>query len=300
MPALLRDARPRPDLLRLLLRLALASKPPTGFMRDIVVEHSGEHAGHFDIKHGGLLPIVNIARYAGLAAGATTTSTVERLRAAAADGQLDAERRGDARGGASSCSPSCGSTIRSLSSRPASAPDDLIDPKTLNTAHAPLPAGRLQGRRVGAEVADDEARVEHLSAAAEASTARTRDCRPPRRRPGRLARASLRARPRDHRARPPRRRDRRLRDDADRRRPRPGRGCAQPPRPPAPDAGARDHPHPRAAQGGPRRRPAAERGARRAAGRARRPGARRPRRRARGAVPAPGAARGRDPASATR
>ena len=63
-------ARPRPDLLRLLLRLALASKPPTGFMRDIVVEHSGEHAGHFDIKHGGLLPIVNIARYAGLAAGA--------------------------------------------------------------------------------------------------------------------------------------------------------------------------------------------------------------------------------------
>ena len=77
---------PCPALLRLLLRLALASKPPTGFLRDIVVEHSGEHAGHFDIKHGGLLPIVNLARYAGLAAGATTTSTLERLRAAADGG----------------------------------------------------------------------------------------------------------------------------------------------------------------------------------------------------------------------
>ena len=65
------------------------SKPPTGFLRDIVVEHSGEHAGHFDIKRGGLLPIVNIARYAALAAGATTTSTAERLRAARRPGMLD-------------------------------------------------------------------------------------------------------------------------------------------------------------------------------------------------------------------
>lgn len=89
VPSLLRDARPRPGLLRLLLRQALASKPPTGFLKDIVVEHSGEHAGQFDIKRGGLLPIVNIARYAGLAAGATTTSTIERLRAAVGAGTLD-------------------------------------------------------------------------------------------------------------------------------------------------------------------------------------------------------------------
>jgi CBS domain-containing protein len=75
-------------VLRLLLRLALASKPPTGFLRDIVVEHSGEHRGTFDIKQGGLLPIVGIARYAGVAAGATSTSTVSRLQAAGADGIL--------------------------------------------------------------------------------------------------------------------------------------------------------------------------------------------------------------------
>jgi CBS domain-containing protein len=79
-----REAKRQTRLLRLLLRLALASKPPTGFLRDIVVEHSGEHRGSFDVKRGGLLPIVGIARYAGLAAGTTSTSTVSRLQAAGA------------------------------------------------------------------------------------------------------------------------------------------------------------------------------------------------------------------------
>jgi CBS domain-containing protein len=82
------DAKTRPSFRRLLLRLALATKPPTGFRRDIVVEQSGEHRGSFDIKKGGLLPIVGLARYAGLAAGATSTSTVSRLRAAGAVGYL--------------------------------------------------------------------------------------------------------------------------------------------------------------------------------------------------------------------
>jgi CBS domain-containing protein len=80
----LRDARWQSRLQRLLLRLALTSKPPTGFLRDIVVQHSGEHRGSFDIKQGGLLPIVAIARYAGLAAETKSTSTVSRLQAAGA------------------------------------------------------------------------------------------------------------------------------------------------------------------------------------------------------------------------
>ena len=86
--ATLKAVRQRPRVGRLLLRLALAQKPPTGFMRNIVVEHSGEHRGSFDVKRTGLVPIVGIARYAGHAAGATATSTVERLRAAAAGGTL--------------------------------------------------------------------------------------------------------------------------------------------------------------------------------------------------------------------
>jgi CBS domain-containing protein len=88
------DARNRPGVRRLLVRLALANKPPTGFRRDIVVEHSGEHRGSFDIKQGGLGPIVGIGRYAGLAAGARVTSTIERLRAAAGTGTLSETEAG--------------------------------------------------------------------------------------------------------------------------------------------------------------------------------------------------------------
>ena len=43
------DARHRSRMLRLLKRLALASKPPTGFLHDIVVEDSGEHRG--ELRH---------------------------------------------------------------------------------------------------------------------------------------------------------------------------------------------------------------------------------------------------------
>jgi CBS domain-containing protein len=86
------ESRHRPTLLRWLLRLALSAKPPTGFMRDFVVEHSGEHRGTLDIKRGGLLPIVDLARYGALKADAKVTPTVERLRAAGEAGALDQAR----------------------------------------------------------------------------------------------------------------------------------------------------------------------------------------------------------------
>ena len=53
----------RPRVLRMLLRLAVSIKPPTGFLRDFVIEFSGEHRGTLDIKKGGELPVVAIARY---------------------------------------------------------------------------------------------------------------------------------------------------------------------------------------------------------------------------------------------
>ena len=85
-----RDARRHPDLLRLLGRYALAHRPPTGFLRDFVVEHSGRRRGRLDLKRGGLVPIVDLARWAGMAAGVTSASTPARLQAAAAAGTLDA------------------------------------------------------------------------------------------------------------------------------------------------------------------------------------------------------------------
>lgn len=84
-----RDARRHPDLLRLLGRYALAHRPPTGFLRDFVVEPSGRRRGKLDLKRGGLVPIVDLARWAGMSAGVTSASTPARLRAAAAAGTLD-------------------------------------------------------------------------------------------------------------------------------------------------------------------------------------------------------------------
>lgn len=89
VPDVFRDARRHPDLLRLLARYALAHRPPTGFLRDFVVEHSGRRRGTLDLKRGGLVPIVDLARWAGMTAGVTSASTPARLRAAAADGVLD-------------------------------------------------------------------------------------------------------------------------------------------------------------------------------------------------------------------
>ena len=85
---LLFETGDRTTLERWMLRLALAGKPPTGFMHDIVVEDTGEQKGTFDIKHGGLLPIVDLARYAALRADVRLTPTRERLRLAAEEGVL--------------------------------------------------------------------------------------------------------------------------------------------------------------------------------------------------------------------
>lgn len=86
-----RLAPSNPDLLRLLARFALSYRPPTGFLRGLVVEHSGEHRGRLDLKHGGVIPIVDLARWAGMAAGVTSASTAERLRAAESAGTLAAD-----------------------------------------------------------------------------------------------------------------------------------------------------------------------------------------------------------------
>ena len=83
-----RLAPDNPALLRLLARFALSYRPPTGFLRGLVVEHTGEHRGRLDIKHGGVIPIVDLARWAGMSAGVTSASTAERLRAAGSAGTL--------------------------------------------------------------------------------------------------------------------------------------------------------------------------------------------------------------------
>jgi CBS domain-containing protein len=125
------DRSDQSDLRRLLARFALSFRPPTGFWRDFVVEHSGEHRGQLDLKHGGLIPIVDLARWAGMGAGVTSGSTRERLQAAEAAGTLEAEE-------ASTLLEAFGFVfslrldhqVEQL--RRGEPPDDFIDPKQLN------------------------------------------------------------------------------------------------------------------------------------------------------------------------
>ncbi|HEX5617358.1 MAG TPA: putative nucleotidyltransferase substrate binding domain-containing protein [Solirubrobacteraceae bacterium] len=129
--AALEHAPSRPILLRLLLRVGLAPRPPTGFLRDVVVEHSGEHRGRFDIKRGGVLPLVNLARFGAVAAGSRVTSTVERLRIAADAGTLPRETAGSLEEAFDLLTAlRLDHQVELLrAGRPA---DDFIDPRTLN------------------------------------------------------------------------------------------------------------------------------------------------------------------------
>jgi CBS domain-containing protein len=86
---LLFESGDRRTLQRWMLKLALAAKPPTGFLHNITVEGSGEHVGTFDIKHGGLLPIVDLARYYALVGEIPANHSLDRLRAAADLGIVD-------------------------------------------------------------------------------------------------------------------------------------------------------------------------------------------------------------------
>jgi len=123
--------RGHPDLQRLLARFALQFRPPTGFLRDFVVEHSGERRGQLDIKHGGLIPIIDLARWAGMAAGAASGSTVERLRVAEAAGTLEStDARTLIEAFSFLFSLRLDHQVEQL--RRGEVPDDFIAPKTLN------------------------------------------------------------------------------------------------------------------------------------------------------------------------
>jgi CBS domain-containing protein len=125
------EGQPTPELLRLLARFALSFRPPTGFLRDFVVEHSGERRGQLDLKHGGMIPIVDLARWAGMAAGMASASTRERLRAAETAGTMDsAEAQTLTEAFGFIFSLRLDHQVEQL--RRGSVPDDFIDPKTLN------------------------------------------------------------------------------------------------------------------------------------------------------------------------
>ena len=70
---------------------ALTHRPPLGFFRNFVLIHGGDHNHTFDLKHTGIVPIVDLARVYTLAAGINVVNTQDRLRAVAEGGEVTEE-----------------------------------------------------------------------------------------------------------------------------------------------------------------------------------------------------------------
>jgi len=67
---------------------ALTHRPPLGFFRNFVLIHDKHHDHTLDIKHRGIVPLVDIARVLALSAGIAEVNTIRRLRAVQAAGEL--------------------------------------------------------------------------------------------------------------------------------------------------------------------------------------------------------------------
>ncbi|MBO0678279.1 cyclic nucleotide-binding domain-containing protein [Mycolicibacterium sp. S2-37] len=72
-------ARSREYLIRL-LRHTVSARPPMGFVRDLVVHHTGDHHDRLDLHAVGLLPITSLGRWIAIVTGDGRGNTQARLR----------------------------------------------------------------------------------------------------------------------------------------------------------------------------------------------------------------------------
>jgi len=70
---------------------ALTHRPPIGFFRNFVLIHDKEHANTLDVKHRGIVPIIDIARVFALSIGISAVNSTERLRVACQSGAMSKE-----------------------------------------------------------------------------------------------------------------------------------------------------------------------------------------------------------------
>ena len=76
------------DYLADALRFALAKKPPIGFVKDFIVDHSGQNKGELNLKEGGLAPVASLARWFAIAMGDVRGGTIDRIGRAREAGLL--------------------------------------------------------------------------------------------------------------------------------------------------------------------------------------------------------------------
>lgn len=91
LTALLREAGDHPDFVRRLARTATDFRPPLGFRGAFATKTKDAPPGTVDIKRGGMLPVVNLARFHALASRVTISATLDRLVAVEELGALPRE-----------------------------------------------------------------------------------------------------------------------------------------------------------------------------------------------------------------
>ena len=89
----IRSASMEREFIRHLGRLAIDGRPPSGFLKDAVVEARGTSAVTLDVKHGGIALITNLARVYSVSAGLSENRTIRRLEEVAATGRISQEIR---------------------------------------------------------------------------------------------------------------------------------------------------------------------------------------------------------------
>ena len=83
--------------LALMVGNALKHRPPLGLFGTISRIRSGENAGTIDLKHSGIVPIVDLARVYALAGGTSAVNTHDRLEVASMAGEVSAQSARDLR-----------------------------------------------------------------------------------------------------------------------------------------------------------------------------------------------------------
>lgn len=71
---------------------AITHQPPLNWLGNLTLIRSGEHQGAIDLKHTGIVPIVDLARVYALAGGSPAVNTKERLENAASSGEISEQR----------------------------------------------------------------------------------------------------------------------------------------------------------------------------------------------------------------
>jgi CBS domain-containing protein len=85
----IRDARRHPQFMRLMARTANGYPVALSFRGQLATRRGDDPPGRLDLKHGAIIPLVNLVRFHALAHGVTISPTLDRIDAVARLGGLE-------------------------------------------------------------------------------------------------------------------------------------------------------------------------------------------------------------------